>query len=97
MAIEIGEVFTLVDEDGSEEEVEVLGEVELEAGKYIAVAYLNELEDEKKSEEDLDIFFLSVDENDELTTIQSDEEFEQVSAAFEAALAENGEIENPKS
>lgn len=85
MAIEVGEVFTLVDEEEVEQEVEVLGALDIEAQHYIAVAYLDELEDENR-EEDVDIFFLRVDDNDELSVIESDEEFEKVSNAFEAAM-----------
>ena len=91
MVIETGEVFTMVDEEGTEQEVEVLGSLELENQHYIAVAYLDELEDKEKEKEDLDIFFLQVNENDELSVIDNDEEFEKVSLAFEAALEENEE------
>lgn len=91
MVIENGEVFTMVDEEGTEQEVEVLGALELENQHYIAVAYLEELEDKEKEKEDLDIFFLQVNENDELSVIENDEDFEKVSLAFEAALEENEE------
>jgi uncharacterized protein YrzB (UPF0473 family) len=89
--IDTGEVFTLVDDEGIEQEVEVLGSLDLENQHYIAVAYLDELEDKDKDkeEEDLDIFFLQVNENDELSVIDNDEEFEKVSLAFEAALEES--------
>lgn len=86
MAIEVGEVFTLVDEEEVEQEVEVLGSLDIDSKHYIAVAYLDELEDENRGEEEVDIFFLRVDENDELSVIESDEEFEKVSKAFEAAM-----------
>ncbi|WP_235548952.1 DUF1292 domain-containing protein [Paenibacillus sp. Soil522] len=86
--IENGEVLTLVDDEGAEQEVEVLGSLDLENQHYIAVAYLDELEDGEKEKEDLDIFFLQVNENDELSVIENDEEFEKVSSAFEAALEE---------
>jgi uncharacterized protein YrzB (UPF0473 family) len=89
MAIENGEVFTMVDDEGVEQEVEVMGSLDLENQLYIAVAYLDELEDAEKEEEDLDIFFLQVNENDELSMIENDEEFEKVSAAFEAVLENN--------
>jgi hypothetical protein len=93
--IDTGEVFTMVDDEGTEQEVEVLGSLDLENQHYIAVAYLDELEDKDKDkdkdkeEEDLDIFFLQVNENDELSVIDNDEEFEKVSLAFEAALEES--------
>ena len=40
--------FTMVDEEGTEQEVEVLGSLELENQHYIAVAYLEELEDKER-------------------------------------------------
>ena len=86
MSIENGEVITMVDDEGVEQEVEVMGSLELENQRFIAVAYLDELDNSEKEEEDLDIFFLQVNENDELSMIENDEEFEKVSAAFEAAL-----------
>ncbi|TVY08767.1 DUF1292 domain-containing protein [Paenibacillus cremeus] len=85
MAIEVGEVFTLVDEEEMEQEVEVLGALTIEEQNYIAVAYLDELEEES-AEEDVDVFFLRVADNDELSAIESDEEFEKVSAAFDEAM-----------
>lgn len=86
--MENGDVLTLVDDEGSEQEVEVLGSLDLENQHYIAVAYLDELEleDGEKEKEDLNIFFLQVNESDELSVIENDEEFEKVSSAFEAAL-----------
>ena len=47
----------------------------MENQHYIAVAYLDELEVKDKEEEDLDIFFLQVNENDELLVIDNDEEY----------------------
>ncbi|RCW50814.1 DUF1292 domain-containing protein [Paenibacillus prosopidis] len=88
MVIENGEVLMMVDDEGTEQEIEVLGSLDLENQQYIAVAYLDELEDGEKEKEDLDIFFLQVNENDELSVIENDEEFEKVSSAFEAALEE---------
>lgn len=88
MVIENGEVIMMVDDEGVEQEVEVLGSLDLENQQYIAVAYLDELEDGENEKEDLDIFFLQVNENDELSVIENDEEFEKVSSAFEAALEE---------
>lgn len=88
MVIENGEVLTLVDDEGVEQEVEVMGSLDLENQHYIAVAYLDELEDDENEKEDLDIFFLQVNENNELSIIENDEEFEKVSSAFELALEE---------
>lgn len=87
--IEVGEIFTLVDENNEEQEVEVLGMMEIEGSNYIAVSFVQEIE-ENEEEEDIDVFFLRIDADGELAAIETDEEFEKVAQAFESAMdAEN--------
>lgn len=75
--IEVGEVFTLSDENNEEQEVEVLGAMDVEGAEYIAVAFVEDIQTE--TEEDIDIFFLKVEEDSEFSYIENDEEFEKVS------------------
>lgn len=82
--IEVGEVFTLSDENNEEQEVEVLGAMDVEGAEYIAVAFVEDIQTE--TEEDIDIFFLKVEEDNEFSYIENDEEFDKVSAAFEKIL-----------
>jgi uncharacterized protein YrzB (UPF0473 family) len=84
--IEVGEIFTISDENDQEQEVEVLAAVNIEGTEYIAVSFLEDLQEE--TEEDIDIFFLKVDEDGDLTAIESDEEFDKVSAAFDEIMEE---------
>jgi uncharacterized protein YrzB (UPF0473 family) len=42
----------------------------------------------EETEDDIDIFFLRVDEDGDLTAIDSDEEFDKVSAAFDEIMDE---------
>ncbi|WP_134701409.1 DUF1292 domain-containing protein [Ammoniphilus sp. YIM 78166] len=84
--IEVGEIFTLVDENNEEQEVEVLGMMEIEGSNYIAVSFVQEIEE--NDEEDIDVFFLRIDADGELGAIESDEEFEKVAQAFESAMDE---------
>ncbi|AYF83775.1 MULTISPECIES: DUF1292 domain-containing protein [Bacillus] len=84
--IEVGEVFTLSDENNEEQEVEVLGVMDVEGAEYIAVAFVEDIQTE--TEEDIDIFFLKVEEDNEFSYIENDEEFDKVSAAFEKILDE---------
>ena len=84
--IEVGEVFTLSDENNEEQEVEVLGAMDVEGAEYIAVAFVEDIQTE--TEEDIDIFFLKVEEDNEFSYIENDEEFDKVSAAFEKILDE---------
>ncbi|PEP57437.1 DUF1292 domain-containing protein [Bacillus pseudomycoides] len=84
--IEVGEIFTLSDESDQEQEVEVLGTMNVEGAEYIAVGFVEDLQKEK--DEDIDIFFLKVEDEGELSYIESDKEFEKVSAAFEEMMDE---------
>ncbi|HDX9578132.1 DUF1292 domain-containing protein [Bacillus cytotoxicus] len=84
--IEVGEIFTLSDENNEEQEVEVLGTMNVEGAEYIAVGFVEDIQTE--TEEDIDIFFLKVEEGSEFSYIESDEEFEKVSAAFEKIMDE---------
>lgn len=82
--IEVGEILTLSYEEGDEQDYEVLGSITIEGHEYIAVGLLEEVE--KESEEDIDVFFLRVAEDGEFYDIETEEEFEKVSAAFDEVL-----------
>ncbi|MCM3575258.1 MULTISPECIES: DUF1292 domain-containing protein [Mesobacillus] len=84
--LEVGEVFTISDENDEEQEVEVIGTVTIEGTDYAAVSFVEDLQTE--TDEDIDIFFLKVDEDGDLAAIDSDEEFEKVSSAFDEMLNE---------
>lgn len=89
--IEVGEIFTISDENDQEEEVEVLATVEIDGTEYIAVCFVEDVHED--SEEDIDVFFLKVDEDGDLSAIETDEEFDKVSAAIEEVFDEE-EIED---
>ncbi len=82
--IEVGEIFTITDENNEENEVEVLAVVTLENSDYVAVGFVEDILEE--SEEEIDVFFLKVDEDGDFSAIESDEEFEKVSVAFEEIM-----------
>lgn len=84
--IEVGEVFTISDENNEELEVEVLGAVTIDGTDYVAVSFVEDLQEE--TDEDIDIFFLKVDEDGDYNAIESDEEFDKVSSAFDDLLNE---------
>jgi uncharacterized protein YrzB (UPF0473 family) len=84
--IEVGEVFTISDETDQEQEVEVLASINIEGTNYVAVGFVEDIKEE--TEDDIDIFFLKVDEDGDLTAIESDEEFDKVSAAFDELMEE---------
>ncbi|HYK72606.1 MAG TPA: DUF1292 domain-containing protein [Pseudoneobacillus sp.] len=82
--IEIGEVFSISDENNEEQEVEVLASLEMDNTEYVAVSFVEDLQEE--TEDDIDIFFLKVDSDGDFSAIESDEEFDKVSAAFDEIL-----------
>ncbi|MDQ0859445.1 DUF1292 domain-containing protein [Bacillus sp. V2I10] len=84
--IEVGEIFTISDENDQEQEVEVLGVLTVEGTEYVAVGFVEEIQQE--TEEDIDIYFLRVDEEGDFTAIESDDEFDKVSAAFDELMEE---------
>lgn len=84
--IEVGSMFVLFDENDEEQEIEVLGMLGIDGTEYAAVGFAEETQDE--SVEDVDVFFLRVEENNELSVLQTDEEFEKVSMAFKEAQEE---------
>ncbi|KRE01574.1 MULTISPECIES: DUF1292 domain-containing protein [Priestia] len=79
--IETGEIFTILDENDQEQDIEVLGKMTIEGHDYIAVAFVEEVLIE--TEEEIDVFFLKIEEDGEWSSIEDDDEFEKVSAVFE--------------
>ncbi|PWW25850.1 uncharacterized protein DUF1292 [Cytobacillus oceanisediminis] len=84
--IQVGEIFTISDESGQEMEVEVLASAEVEGISYAAVSFVEDLEED--TEEDIDVFFLKLDEDGDFTPIESEEEFNKVSAVFDNMIEE---------
>ncbi|MGM0844852.1 MAG: DUF1292 domain-containing protein [Bacillota bacterium] len=79
-SVKVGEVFTLIGEDDQEQDIEVLATLTLEGKDYAAVAFADDVREQSK--EDMDIFFLKVDAEGDLTGIEDDDEFATVSTAF---------------
>jgi uncharacterized protein YrzB (UPF0473 family) len=78
--VKVGEVFTLIGEDDQEQDIEVLATLTLEGMDYAAVAFADDVREQ--SQEDMDIFFLKVDSEGDLTGIEDDDEFAKVSSEF---------------
>ncbi|MBM4761886.1 DUF1292 domain-containing protein [Bacillus sp. B15-48] len=83
---EIGEVFTISDENNEDQEVEVLASITNEGIEYVAVSFVEDLKGENI--EDIDVFFLKVDEDGDFSAIESDEEFEKVSLMLDEMMDE---------
>ncbi|WP_462413406.1 DUF1292 domain-containing protein [Neobacillus sp. Marseille-QA0830] len=87
--IQVGEIFTISDENNEEQEVEVLGVMTIDDSDYVAVGFVEDIRQE--NEEDIDIFFLKVDEDGDFSAIESDEEFDKVSSTFDEMMDEEME------
>ncbi|KAB2336205.1 DUF1292 domain-containing protein [Cytobacillus depressus] len=81
--IEVGEIIT----NDQGEDIEVLAVVNLEGTKYVALGFVEDLQAE--TEEDIDIFFLKLNQDGNFTAIESDEEFDRVSSAFDEIMQED--------
>lgn len=81
--IKVGDIFT----NDQEQEVEVLAVINIEGKDYVAVGFVEDIQEE--SEEDIDIFFLKVDQGGDFTAIESDGEFDRVSSAFDEIMKED--------
>ncbi|MFD0050029.1 DUF1292 domain-containing protein [Actinomycetes bacterium NPDC127524] len=84
--IETGKVLQVEDENGGKQDVEVLGTINITGTEYAAVSLVEDIQE--VSNEDIDVFFLKVGRDGNLTSIESDEEFEKVSAAFDEVMAD---------
>ena len=82
--IKVGEIFTIGEEEDEEQEVEVLAAINIEGTQYVAVGFVEDLKEE--TDEDIDVFFLRVDEEGDFEAIENDEEFDKVSSAFDEIL-----------
>ncbi|KIY23351.1 MULTISPECIES: DUF1292 domain-containing protein [Mesobacillus] len=84
--MEVGEVFTISDESEIEQEVEVIATLNIDGSDYVAVSFVEDLK--ISTDEEIDIFFLKLDEDGDFAAIESDEEFEKVSVAFDEGMIE---------
>ena len=87
--IEVGEIFSISDDVNEDHDVEVIATLELEGTQYIAVSFVEDLGE--VTDEEIDLFFLKVDDEGDIAPIESDEEFEKVSSAFDEILDEEME------
>ncbi|WP_277586137.1 DUF1292 domain-containing protein [Psychrobacillus antarcticus] len=78
--LDIGNTFKVLDENDQEQELKVLGYFTVENTEYVAVIFIEDIQEE--SEEDIGIFFFRVVENKNFVMMESEDEFENVSAAY---------------
>ena len=67
--IEVGHILTLIDDEDQEQEVEVLGTLSVSGTDYAAVGFVEDIQEE--TEEEFDVFFLKVENDDQLIVIDN--------------------------
>lgn len=88
------DIVTLVDEEGQEQDFEIIMTLEVEGNEY---AILLPLEGEDIGEDEAYIFKIVYDGDEEsLEAIEDDEEYENVVAVYEAIMEEEMGQENIK-
>lgn len=83
-------IFTLTDEEGNENEFELIGTLELDDEEYLALVPLDGDEDEYV------ILKVTTDDDGEelLVTIDDDDEFERVADAFEDQFMDECDLDD---
>ena len=79
--IEVGEILVLEGENGQEEEIEVLGTLDVDGTEYAVAGLVEEIK--RDTNDDMEIFFFRIDEEGELHEIESDAEFQKVASVLE--------------
>lgn len=78
--LDIGNTFKVLDENDQEQEMKVLGYLNIEDTEYVAVSFIEDIQED--SEEEIGIFFFRVNVDNNFVMMESEEEFERVSAAY---------------
>lgn len=78
--LEVGETFKVLDENDQEQEMKVLGYLSVNDTEYAAVSFIEDIQQD--SEEDIGIFFFRVEEDNSFGMMESEEEYENVSAEY---------------
>ena len=93
--LEGADLLTLVDEDGTEHEFEIIDSLEHDGVEYLALVTAMEDADEDEDSGELVILKVAMDGDEEvLEAIESDEEFERVGALFKERLREAFDFED---
>lgn len=85
--IEVGEVISIQEEGtGEEKDFRIMFVFDIEDRTYLCLVPV-----EQEEQEEYEIHFLRFDGSETLSPIETDEEWENVEATFEALIAENEE------
>lgn len=79
--IKVGDTFTISNDMTEEQEMEVMAIMTVEDTDYVAVSFVEDLTGEEN--DDIDIFFMKIDDDGDLDQLSSDAEFQKVSKAFD--------------
>ena len=86
------EVYTLTDEDGKESDFELIGRLDDGGQSYVALAPIDDADDEGENDEEGSFIVLKVVEEDGeevFETIEDDDEFDRIADIFEDELMQD--------
>lgn len=78
--LEVGGTFKVLDENDQEQELKVLGYLSVDDTEYVAVSFIEDIQED--SEDEIGIFFFRVENDNNFVMMESEEEFENVTAAY---------------
>ncbi len=96
MMEEFNDTVTLMDENGNEQEFEILDAVETDTARYVALMPIfDDPEDMVESSGELLVMRVETEDDGEvLVTVDDDEEFEDIVSVFEERLSDYYEIDH---
>lgn len=91
------DLLTIEDEDGNLHEFEIVDQIDLDDDHYVALVAAMEDEDEVEDDEQGELVILRsemVDDEEFLSAIEDEDEFDKISALFMERLAEEFKFED---
>ena len=83
-SIEVGDILSVMDRDNQKQKIEVIGLLTIEDKEYAAFAFADD--GEAKNVKEVDVFFFRNVDGEELAELETEAEYEKVSATFLEAL-----------
>lgn len=79
-SIEVGDILSVMDRDNQKQKIEVIGLLTIEDKEYAAFAFADD--GQEKDVKEVGVFFFRNVNGEELAELETDEEYETVSATF---------------
>ncbi|MFF2754830.1 DUF1292 domain-containing protein [Psychrobacillus sp. NPDC058041] len=83
-SIEVGDILSVMDSDNQKQKIEVIGLLTIEDKEYAAFAFADD--GVEKNMQEVGVFFFRNVDGEELAELETEAEYEKVSATFLEAL-----------